>query len=150
MNAVTEQFRIGELARRAGATPRAVRYYEELGLLPGRGRPRGQHRMYDERDEERLKELLHVKETLGLSLSELRAWSEADLARASLRERWHGGGSEDAAKRAAIANEALQHIETQIALVAARRSALEELEDELIGARRRVREILLEAGEAPA
>ena len=29
--------RIGELARRVGATPRTVRYYEELGLLPGRG-----------------------------------------------------------------------------------------------------------------
>ena len=42
MNAVAEQFRIGELARRAGATPRAVRYYEELGLLPEGGRPRGQ------------------------------------------------------------------------------------------------------------
>jgi DNA-binding transcriptional MerR regulator len=150
MNAVLEHFRIGELARRAGATPRAVRYYEELGLLPERGRPRGQHRMYDERDEARLKELLHVKETLGLSLSELKAWSDADLARASLRERWHGGGSEDAATRSAIANEALQHIETQIALVAARRTALEELEDGLTGARRRLREILLELGEVPA
>ncbi|MDX6540672.1 MAG: MerR family transcriptional regulator, repressor of the yfmOP operon [Gaiellales bacterium] len=149
MNAVAEQFRIGELARRAGATPRAVRYYEELGLLPERGRPRGQHRMYDRHDEERLKELLHVKETLGLSLSELRTWSDADLARASLRERWHGGDSADAAKRSAIANEALQHIETQIALVAARRTALEELEDELTGARRRVRAVLLELGEVP-
>jgi DNA-binding transcriptional MerR regulator len=150
MNVVMEQFRIGELARRAGATPRAVRYYEELGLLPERGRPRGQHRMYDERDEERLKELLHVKETLGLSLSELKAWSDADLARASLRERWHGGGSDDAATRSAIANEALLHIETQIALVAARRTALEELEDGLTGSRRRLREILLELGELPA
>ena len=83
MSADTEQFRIGELARRAGSTPRAVRYYEELGLLPERGRPRGGHRMYDAHDEERLKELLHIKELLGLSLSELRAWSEAETARAS-------------------------------------------------------------------
>ena len=36
--------RIGELARRVGATPRTVRYYEELGLLPGRGRRHGSHR----------------------------------------------------------------------------------------------------------
>ncbi len=151
MSAATEHFRIGELARRAGSTPRAVRYYEELGLLPESGRPRGQHRMYDERDLERLTELLHVKETLGLSLSELRTWSEAERARASLRERWHGGDSADGAKRMAIAHEALHHIETQIALVAARRTALEELEDELTGARRRVREILLEsAAEVPA
>ena len=40
--------------------------------------------------------------------------------------------------------EALPHIETQIALVASRRAALEELEDELTEKRRRVREILLE------
>jgi DNA-binding transcriptional MerR regulator len=32
MSVTTEQFRIGELARRTGSTPRAVRYYEELGL----------------------------------------------------------------------------------------------------------------------
>ena len=46
--------------------------------------------------------------------------------------------------------QALPHIETQIALVASRRAALEELEDELIEKRRRVREILLELGDEPA
>jgi DNA-binding transcriptional MerR regulator len=147
---VTEQFRIGELARRAGATPRAVRYYEELGLLPERGRPRGRHRMYDARDEQRLTELLHVRETLGLSLSELRTWADAEAARAGLRERWHDGEVSDDATRLAIAKEALSHIETQIALVASRRAALEELEDELTATRRRVREALLELGEAAA
>jgi DNA-binding transcriptional MerR regulator len=150
VSAVKEQFRIGELARRAGSTPRAVRYYEELGLLPERGRPRGGHRMYDEHDEERLSQLLHIKDLLGLSLSELRTWSEADLARAALRERWHSGDAADAETRRGIVQEALPHIETQIALVASRRAALEELEDGLIEARRRVREILLELGDGPA
>jgi DNA-binding transcriptional MerR regulator len=148
VTAVIEQFRIGELARRAGATPRAVRYYEELGLLRERGRPRGRHRMYDARDEQRLKELLRVKETLGLSLSELRTWSDAEEARANLRERWHADEVIDPATRLAIAHEALVHIETQIALVGTRRTALEDLEDELTSKRRRVREVLLELGEA--
>lgn len=150
MSVTTEHFRIGELARRVGATPRAVRYYEEFGLLPESGRPRGGHRLYDAHDEERLRELLHVRETLGLSLSELRAWSDAERARAGLRERWHGGEAGDAAARAEIAHEALQHIETQIALVAARRGALEEIEDGLTSARRRVRGVLLELGEVQA
>jgi DNA-binding transcriptional MerR regulator len=150
MSAVTEQFRIGELARRAGSTPRAVRYYEELGLLPERGRPRGGHRMYDEQDEQRLKELLHIKELLGLSLNELRAWSAAEAARAALRERWHSGEAADAETRRDIVQEALPHIETQIALVVSRRVALEELEDELTEKRRRMREILLELGDEPA
>ncbi|MFG2200255.1 MerR family transcriptional regulator [Kitasatospora sp. NPDC048715] len=41
--------RIGELARRAGVTPRALRYYEEQGLLAPERRPSG-YREYDERD----------------------------------------------------------------------------------------------------
>ena len=147
MSAVREQFRIGELARRAGSTPRAVRYYEQLGLLPDRGRPRGGHRMYDARDEGRLKQLLHIKELLGLSLSELRAWFQAEAARAGLRERWHSGEAADADTRRHIVQEALPHIETQLALVASRRAALEELEDELTEKRRRMREILLELGD---
>jgi DNA-binding transcriptional MerR regulator len=147
VSVTTEQFRIGELARRAGSTPRAVRYYEELGLLPERGRPRGGHRMYDAHDEERLKELLHIKELLGLTLSELRVWSEAESARAALRERWSRADSIEADTRKDIVHEALPHIETQIALVASRRAALEELEDELTEKRRRMREILLELGD---
>ena len=146
MSAVTEHFRIGELARRVGATPRTVRYYEELGLLPQSGRPSGSHRLYDARDEERLRELLRIRELLGLSLSELRTWSDAEDARAALRGRWHSGEALDAETRVAIVNEALPHIETQIELVASRRAALEELEDELTETRRRVREILLELG----
>jgi DNA-binding transcriptional MerR regulator len=150
VSAVKEQFRIGELARRAGSTPRAVRYYEELGLLPERGRPRGGHRMYDEQDEQRLRDLLHIKELLGLSLNELRAWSEAEAARAALRACWHSGEVADAETRRNIVHQAVPHIETQIALVASRRAALEELEDELTEKRRRMREILLELGDATA
>jgi DNA-binding transcriptional MerR regulator len=39
--------RIGELARRTGATRRALRYYEAHGLLPDRRTPNG-YREYDE------------------------------------------------------------------------------------------------------
>src|SRR4051794_27399760 len=40
--------RIGELARRTGSSPRALRYYEEQGLLRPARRPTG-YREYDER-----------------------------------------------------------------------------------------------------
>ena len=103
--------------------------------------------MYDEQDEQRLRELLHIKELLGLSLSELRAWTRAESARAALRERWNSGETVGAETRRDIVQEALPHIETQIALVASRRAALEELEDELTEKRRRMREILLELGD---
>jgi MerR family transcriptional regulator, repressor of the yfmOP operon len=139
----TERFRIGELARRVGSTPRAVRYYEELALLPGRGRPQGSHRLYDAEDEDRLRQLLQVRDLLGLSLSELRTWSEAEAARAGLRERWHDS-QPTIAERAQIVTEALGHVDTQLALVRARRSALEELEDELMAKRRRMRTLRAE------
>jgi DNA-binding transcriptional MerR regulator len=135
----TERFRIGELARRVGATPRTVRYYEELGLLPARGREDGAHRLYDAEDEARLADLIRVRDLLGLSLTELRGWMDAEAARAQLRERWHGSPAPVAEDRARILAESLRHVETQVALVRSRRSALEQLEDELLEKRRRIR-----------
>ncbi|GAA1285253.1 MerR family transcriptional regulator [Saccharothrix xinjiangensis] len=41
--------RIGELARRSGVSERALRYYEEQGLLTPRRRPSG-YRVYDDED----------------------------------------------------------------------------------------------------
>lgn len=41
--------RIGELSRRSGVTPRALRYYEEQGLLRPERRPSG-YREYSEED----------------------------------------------------------------------------------------------------
>jgi DNA-binding transcriptional MerR regulator len=142
------QIRIGELARRVGTTPRTVRYYEELGLLPERGRRQGSHRLYHSEDEARLAELIRIRDLLGLSLAELRAWDEAERARAALRERWDADPTQR--ERAEIAAEAREPIETQLALVRARREALEDLEDQLVAKRRRVREILHDLDERPA
>jgi len=137
-----QRFRIGELARRVGTTPRAVRYYEELGLLPGYERPDGGHRMYDEGDAERLRQLLHIRTLLGLSLTELREWMDAEDARARLRERWYGLDEGDEAPRADIIREGLDHVGTQLALVRTRLSDLEQLEDDLAATRRRLRTML--------
>ena len=136
--------RIGELARRVGATPRTVRYYEELGLLRGHGRRHGSHRLYDADDETRHAELIRIRDLLGLSLADLRSWAAAE-ARAALRERWAADPSD--ADRAQIAAEAREPLDTQLALVRARRVALEQLEDELVSKRRRVRDVLHELDE---
>ena len=61
--------RIGEVAKLAGATPRTIRYYEEIGLLPAPdAREPGAHRTYAQADVERLTELLRLKNLLGVSL----------------------------------------------------------------------------------
>jgi DNA-binding transcriptional MerR regulator len=90
VSATVTGLRIGEVARRVGTTPRTIRYYEEIGLLPaGEGRESGRHRVYGEREVERLREALRLKELLGVSLDELRTLLEAEEARAALRDEWH-------------------------------------------------------------
>ena len=79
--------RIGEVARLVGTTPRTIRYYEEIGLLPsGADREAGRHRLYGEQEVERLRDALRLKDLLGVSLDELKELLEAEEARAGLRE----------------------------------------------------------------
>jgi DNA-binding transcriptional MerR regulator len=123
--------RIGEVAQRAGTTPRTIRYYEELGLLPAAAeRGAGRHRLYSEHDVDRLEQILRLKDLLGLSLDELRDVIEAEEARGALREEWHRGEA-STTRREQILSEALGYIERQLALVARRREKLDQLEQEL-------------------
>ena len=62
--------RIGELAGKAGVTPRTVRYYESLGLLEPSERKEGGFRYYTEAELVRLQKINALKE-LGLSLEEI-------------------------------------------------------------------------------
>jgi MerR family transcriptional regulator, repressor of the yfmOP operon len=142
-----EAMRIGEVARRAGTTVRTIRYYEEIGLLPAAGeRPPGGHRLYTEADVDRLRELVRLKDLLGVSLEELRELVEAEEARAVLREEWHR--SDDPDRRREILLEARAYIDRQLELVRRRKRDLESLESELTRKRRRIRSRL--AGDEPA
>src|SRR6478672_12434724 len=63
-------YTISDLAREFDLTTRAMRFYEDMGLLqPGRSGPGGRNRIYSARDRTRLKLTLRAKR-LGLSLSE--------------------------------------------------------------------------------
>jgi DNA-binding transcriptional MerR regulator len=62
--------RIGEFAKRAGVTPRTVRYYESLGLLGPSEREGAGFRYYTEIELEKLHKINDLKE-LGLSLEEI-------------------------------------------------------------------------------
>ena len=139
--------RIGEVARRTGTTPRTIRYYEDLGLLPAAaGREPGTHRLYAESDVERLQELLRLKELLGVSLEELRELVEAEDTRAALRREWHSG-VEDPVRRRHILEQALTLIARQLELVRRRRDEIAALEGELAARRRRIRSRLRELAE---
>lgn len=66
--------RISELGRRAGVSARALRHYEELGLLPARRRANG-YRDYDEHDVRVVEEIRSLV-GLGFSLEETRPFVE--------------------------------------------------------------------------
>ncbi|MFM2086039.1 MAG: hypothetical protein RLZZ237_908 [Pseudomonadota bacterium] len=60
---------IGEIARLAGATPKALRHYEALGLL-GEVRRAGAYRRYTQQDLAQVK-LIRQAQALGFRLAEL-------------------------------------------------------------------------------
>lgn len=96
---------IGEVARRTGATARAIRLYESLGLLvvPRRGR----YRVYDATHVEFIQLIKHAQ-TVGVTLAELQTlrrdgndldWSALD----GLLQRKHGQLQQDIADKQAQA-----------------------------------------------
>jgi DNA-binding transcriptional MerR regulator len=65
-------YSISDLAQEFDLTTRAIRFYEDMGLLaPEREGPQGRNRVYSARDRTRLKLTLRAKR-LGLSLTEAR------------------------------------------------------------------------------
>jgi MerR family transcriptional regulator, repressor of the yfmOP operon len=134
--------RIGELALRSGVTPRTIRYYEELGLLPAGDREQGKHRVYTEVDVDRLKEVTRLRDLLGLSLEELRSMIVAEAVRADARRRFRE--SDSAEERRAALEDALPHVEMQLSLVRRRLAELKELEADLVDRRKRIQRNLRE------
>jgi DNA-binding transcriptional MerR regulator len=130
--------RIGEVAELTGTTPRTIRYYEEIGLLPGAAdRAQGKHRVYTEADVERINEIVRLRDLLGLSLDQLSQLLEHESARAELRREYRA--TEDAAERGRILERSLHHITNQLELVRSRKLELERLEQDLIDKQRLVR-----------
>ena len=110
MSATTaKRLRIGELAELTGTTPRTIRYYEEIGLLAAaEERQQGKRRLYVEADVERLREIIRLRDLLGLTLEELTQLVEAEDARAALRRELQE--TDDAGRQHEILEEALGHI----------------------------------------
>jgi DNA-binding transcriptional MerR regulator len=62
---------IADVQSRTGLSARTLRYYEEVGLLPGVRRRAGGRRVYGEAELERLRFITRLK-ALGLSLAEIK------------------------------------------------------------------------------
>jgi MerR family transcriptional regulator, repressor of the yfmOP operon len=134
-------YKIGEVADDVGITQRTIRYYEELGLLGAdRARLKGSHRLFTDADIARLRELVRLRNLLGLSLEELTQLAEAAQVSQYLRLRWET--STEDAERTEIIEAAIPNVERQLELVHARQRSLAEFAAELTDKLARMRERL--------
>jgi MerR family transcriptional regulator, repressor of the yfmOP operon len=139
MPELEQSLRIGDLARLVGTTPRTIRYYEEVGLLPeAPSRQSGRHRLYTHGDLERLREVMRLKELLGLTLEELRALLAAEEARAEVRAELRRENVVPERRRELL-HVALGHLDRQLEMVRHRAAELAKLQEELGETRKRVR-----------
>ena len=73
--------RINEVAAETGLTTRAIRYYEEIGLLEPAARSEGDYRLYDASDLDRLRFIRNLRDDAGFSLAQIGQLLEDDAAR---------------------------------------------------------------------
>ncbi len=121
--------RIGELAARTGLTAATIRYYEQIGLLPGGPRPRRSHRIYTEADVERLNLLRRLRDLLGVSLEQLQEIAAAEETAAALPARV--GNAASLTDRLILVDEALRQADGVLDRVRERAGELTRLEQEL-------------------
>jgi MerR family redox-sensitive transcriptional activator SoxR len=80
------QLSIGEVARRTGTRPSALRYYEEVGILPSPARVSGR-RIYDAAAIQRI-DVLRFAQQAGFTLDEIRTLFNGFDAQTPLSARW--------------------------------------------------------------
>jgi DNA-binding transcriptional MerR regulator len=112
---VPRLLRIAEAADEVGLTPRAIRYYEELGLLAPAARSDGAYRLYDADDVERLRLIKGLRDDAGFSLADIGRMVEDETARARDRARFRG--THDPGEQDALLVAALERAERQLDLL---------------------------------
>jgi DNA-binding transcriptional MerR regulator len=104
--------RIQEVADETGLTTRAVRYYEEIGLLAPAARSEGAYRLYDGEDLRRLRFIKGLREDAGFSLAEIRQLLEDEAARTQIRARFRA--TADPAERRQLLLTSMAQVDRQI------------------------------------
>ena len=125
--------RIQEVAEQTGLTPRAIRYYEEQGLLQPAARSEGSYRLYDDADVEQLRFIKGLRDDAGFSLAEIGRLIEDEVARRAVRARFRS--TEDPAERRALLTDALTRADRQIATLNAKAERLAAMVDEALDRR---------------
>jgi DNA-binding transcriptional MerR regulator len=136
---------IGAAAARAGVSERALRYYQQLGLITPSGRTPGGMRRYSEKDLERVVRIRELQNLLGLNLDEIAVVLRSDDRMAEIRQVYRDART-GAAERQRLAHECLILQEDLRATVEGKRVALETFLADVDTRIERIREVLKDDG----
>ena len=139
---------ISQAAAECGVSERALRYYQQIGLLTPSGKTPGGLRRYSEEDLTRVRRIRELQSLLGFNLDEIRSVLASDDRLAAIRAEYHAT-SEGSARRAQLLRQALQVREDLAATVDAKIAALECFRSDLTASMDRVRGLLEGAPDAP-
>jgi DNA-binding transcriptional MerR regulator len=133
---------IGAAAQRAGVSERALRYYQQLGLLTPACTSGGLRR-YSDADLARVARIRELQTLLGLNLDEIAAVLRAEDRVAEIKAAYHDSRT-GAEQRLALVRESLAiHAELR-AQVQAKRAALDDFLADLDGRISRITDALAE------
>ena len=121
----TRLLRIQEAAAEIGITARAIRYYEEVGLLKPAARSDGDYRLFDANDLQRLQTIRALRDGAGFSLAEIAVLLEDQEARVADRRRMKA--SHDPAEQRAVLLRARERVARQLALLRPKQERLAEM-----------------------
>jgi DNA-binding transcriptional MerR regulator len=126
--------RIQDVAADTGLTTRAIRYYEEIGLLEPAARSDGAYRLFDASDLERLRFIRSLRDDAGFSLAQIGQLLEDEKARERNRRRFRTSGDET--ERRALALDASARVDRQIAILESKRARLDAMIEDARARRR--------------
>jgi DNA-binding transcriptional MerR regulator len=131
---------IGEMAERTGASERALRYYEEIGLLRPEAYSAGGFRRYSEAQVARVGRIRELQQLMGFDLDEIRVVLAAEDRLEELRAAWHHDA--EPRSRRGILEEALAIVSDLLGEVGEKRARLDEFQGQLEAKVTRYRELL--------
>lgn len=139
--------RIQDVAAETGLTTRAIRYYEELGLLEPAARSDGAYRLFDASDLERLRFIRSLRDDAGFSLAQIGQLLEDEVARERNRVRFRTSG--DQTERRALLADASARVDRQIDTLEAKRARLDSMISDARARRRHLDEHLVNLDGGP-
>jgi DNA-binding transcriptional MerR regulator len=125
-----EWLRIEQVAERTGLTKRALRYYEEIGLLDPPTRTEGNYRLYSAADVAHIARIRRMRDLLGASLAEIKEMVAVEEAREQVKAEWDRDPDPHARLERLARADAL--VRRQLALVDEKLAGLREMRETLL------------------